>query len=93
MSKLRCSCGGDSHPHHILGKNGCYRKKATGKLIPTNFRKEKIISHEPIDVCDVNGYTITVFTLKNQRLYSQHSNGEWSLPKDESSTISLVGEW
>jgi hypothetical protein len=87
---LYCSCGHGSGPNHILSEGNCCRKKATGNLIPTNFRKEKWFDwKEPYDVCDVNGYSITVFTLKQQRGYSQHSNGDWSLPKSEESITSL----
>jgi hypothetical protein len=44
-------------------------------------------------MCDVNDDSITVFTLKQQRMYHQHETGEWSLPKDESSTNSLEGNY
>lgn len=73
---------------HILGSGSCCRKLAKGNLKPTNFRKEN-----GIDVCDVNGYTITVFTLINQRIYAQHENGEWSLPKDEESINTIGDNW
>lgn len=94
--ELLCSCGGGDGAYHPLGKGGCFRMKAEEKLIPTNFRKERLvpaIHKEPIDVCDVNGYSISVYTLKCQRLYAQHPNGDWSLPKDESSINSLEGGW
>lgn len=93
--KLICSCGGAEEKNHTLGEGNCFRKEATGKLIPINFRKEPLLhAHSrPVDVCDVNGYTITEYTLRNQRLYSEHPNGRWSLPKGEESTNSLEGNW
>ena len=36
-NKLTCSCGGGDGPNHILGEGKCFRKLATGSLIPTNF--------------------------------------------------------
>ncbi len=85
--KLLCSCGGGNGVNHILGKGKCYRKEATGNLIPTNFRKEKY------DCCDVKGITITVFTLTQQRGYTQHPDGRWSLPKSEESIITIGENW
>jgi len=82
-NQLTCSCGGEG-PNHILGEGKCFRKLATGNLIPKNFRKVN-----GIEMCDVNDDTITVYTLKQQRMYSQYETGEWSLLKDESSTNSL----
>lgn len=85
-----CSCGGNARnvefgnkAFHMLGVTGCLRKEATGNLIPTNFRIEN-----GTKVCDVNGYTITEYTLYNQRLYAFEGN-VWSLPKDESSVNSI----
>lgn len=80
--KTTCSCGGG------LGANHCYRMEATGELIPKDFREDWNTT-----VCTVNGYTITKYTLINQRLYHLHENGVWSLPKDKSSTISIGDEW
>lgn len=80
---ITCGCGG-ADGLHPLGINECYRKFAFGNLVPTNFRREK-----GINVCDVNGYTITVYTLRSQRLYHNHGENIWSLPKDESSVNSI----
>lgn len=90
-----CGCGYGDGPQHPLGEGNCCRKLATGSLIPTNFRKDYPYEGAPekFDMCDVNGYSITVYTLKNQRMYRQYSDGNWSLPKDESSTNSLTGDW
>ena len=79
-----CSCGCNLGAYHLLGAKECYRKEAIDKLIPTDFRKEN-----NVEVCTVNGYTITVYTLYNQRLYSFENNVCWSLPKDENTTISI----
>lgn len=94
--KLLCSCGGGERANHQLGKDGCFRMKAVGKLIPINFRKERLIPSvhkQPINVCDINGYSISVYTLKHQRLYAEIADGIWSLPKDKSSINSLEGDW
>ena len=88
MENYTCSCGYSDGINHILGKSNCSRKLATGNLIPKNFR-----TINGVYCCDIKDYTITVYTLKNQRLYSQLSDGNWSIPKDEESTNSLVGEW
>lgn len=87
---ILCGCGGNTlnvefgnKAYHMLGVTGCLRKEATGDLIPTNFRTEN-----GVKVCDVRGYTITEYTLYNQRLYSLKGD-VWSLPKDESSTNSI----
>jgi len=103
---ILCGCGHGiaTHPYqnsptlkmHVLGHGTCARKLATGKLIPSNFRKERLIPSvhlTPIMVCDVNNSTISVYTLTNQRLYSPHAGGFWSLPKSEDSINSLQGEW
>lgn len=96
MKNLLCSCGGDHlGPNHILGQKNCYRKEATGNLIPTNFRKEKLIDSwiEAYDCCDVKGVTITEHTLTQQRGYAKHPDGRWSLPKSEESIISIGENW
>lgn len=93
-NKLTCGCGYGKGTNHILGEGNCCRKEATGKLLPRNFRNERLIPDihkEPIEVCDVKDNTISVYTLKNQRNYSYHGNGRWSLPKSEDSINSL--EW
>lgn len=81
--KVSCACGGLNWIHS-LGFDKCYRKLATGDLIPTNFRLER-----GVNVCDVRGYTITVYTLKSQRLYHNHGENVWSLPKDDNSVNSI----
>lgn len=83
MEKVTCGCGGGNGLHE-LGIKECLRKIATGDLIPTNFRPSR-----GTNVCDVGGTTITVYTLKSQRLYHNHGEDVWSLPKDESSVNSI----
>jgi len=87
--KYTCSCGCGYGPDHPLSEGKCYRKLATEDLIPINFRQKKNRFNKYIDVCDVNGQTITVYTLKHQRMYAQNKDGTWTLPKDESSLNSL----
>lgn len=81
---ITCSCGGGEGSHHLISFGNCFRKMATGDLIPTNFRIEN-----GVNVCDVRGYTITEYTLLSQRLYAQHPDGQWSLPKSEDSINSI----
>jgi hypothetical protein len=83
-NKSTCSCGGGDGVDHPLGEGRCLRKIVPQHLLPTNFRKEN-----GIDVCTVNGYTITEYTLRFQRLYAQDTDGVWSMPKDEETTISI----
>jgi hypothetical protein len=93
MSKnTLCSCGGGDGPYHPLGEGKCFRMEATGKLIPANFRMQ-VFEDRIEEVCTVNDYTITTWTLMNQRLYSKHENGIWSLPKDKSSVNSIGDDW
>lgn len=61
---------------------------ATGKLIPTDRRQEGSTVWYT-----VNDYPVTQFTLLNQRLYHQHQDGSWSLPKSEDSIISIGENW
>jgi hypothetical protein len=94
MKEYKCSCGYGNGKNHTLSEGNCARQLATGSLIPTNFRKERLIPNihkKPIEVCDVNGYTISVWTLKNQRMYAQKPDGAWTLPKNKKSTHSLSG--
>lgn len=84
LRELTCTCGGDTKPHNI-GDEKCYRKIATGDLIPTNFRTDD----RGYQVCDVRGHTITQYTLTNQRSYYRHEDGRWSLPKNEDSVNSM----
>lgn len=94
-NKLLCSCGfggGGGGSNHTISENGCCRKEAFGNLIPTNFRKERLFQSWPEDgfnVCDIDGETITMTTLIQQRGYHSHDNDRWSLPKDEESIDSL----
>ena len=88
---MLCGCGnsykiiGDDGilgTQHTLGENGCLRAEVIGSLIPTNFREEIGKGGIKYLWCDVNGYSITNYTLINQRLYNKHPNGKWSCPKD-----------
>ena len=84
MDRLKCGCGGGGNTHFI-GDPKCYRTECTPE-------------EEPIKLPDittvlftwylVEGNVITEFTLKQQRMYSQHSDGRWSrlkIPTSENS--------
>lgn len=90
--KILCGCGHGIPTHgklHELSVGTCCRRLATGDEIPTNFRVDN-----GMEVCDVNGHTITVYTLKNQRLYAKHRDtGLWTRLKSDESTISIGEEW
>jgi len=79
--KTECYCGGIKNPHFIEDE-GCYRKIVRSQ---TPVKK-------PNNMWRVNGATITDFTLKQQRGYALHSNGQWSKPKNGGSTNSLPDE-
>lgn len=92
LEKLRCSCGYGIGANHVISEGDCCRKEAIGDLVPTNFRMERLVPEihkEPIKVCDIKGYTISVYTLTDQRLYAQHGTNRWSLPKSEDSVNSI----
>lgn len=94
MQKPICNCAYNQKLNHSLGEDGCSRMIAIGSLIPTNFRQIDYFGDGILmDVCDVNNYTITVYTLLYQRLYRKHDDGQWSLPKNKESFNSLEGEW
>ena len=89
-SKIICSCGGGARTPHDIGINGCarYRVTKTNEL-PTKFR----IDERGFLVCDVGNNTITDYTLRQQRGYSEHKCGNWSCPKSKDSINSLTGDW
>jgi len=91
--KYTCSCGGGDGPKHSLGEGKCFRMLATENLIPTNFRYISMSWKEPerkdMEICDVNGHEVTVFDLKNSRMYSQNEDGTWTMPKSKESVKSL----
>lgn len=87
---------------HILGHGTCCRMIAEGDLIPTDFRMELWTSYEGtihehtslMEVCSVNGQTITTYTLTDQRSYHFHEESNvWSLPKSKESINSIGDEW
>lgn len=97
-TQILCGCGHGPKTHyapglddrprmHVVEEGTCCRKIATGNLVPTNFRTEN-----GVEVCDVNGYTITQYTLRYQRSYANKGD-VWTLPKSEDSTNSLEGNW
>jgi hypothetical protein len=76
-----CNCGGLDH-EHFIGVTKCFRKKVL------NIPRKKSCEQ---DMWVVEGQTITGTTLREQRMYYQHENGEWSCPKDECSENSIRG--
>lgn len=86
-NRVICHCGGQRGPHEV-STGGCFRKIAPPHLIPTDFRVEN-----GMDVCTVNGTTISTFTLYQQRLYGSIGGSVWTMPKDESSVISIGENW
>lgn len=105
-----CGYGIATHPFpgleglrvHVLGEGSCCRTQATGDLIPTNFRMEVWTHHAGTEhektflteVCDVNGITITKYTLTDQRGYNYDEEfGFWSVPKNRESVNSIGDEW
>lgn len=74
-----CYCG-EMPIGHLVGLGHCSRKITPQNLIPTNFRVEN-----GMKVCTVNGYTITEYTLFQQRGYSREENDVWTMPKNEES--------
>ncbi len=82
-SHLICSCGGVSESDHILGSPDCFRE-----VVKTNPRK---VGYGK-DLWFVEGHTITGTTLRQQRGYSRHENGQWSRPKKMGSGLSLPEE-
>lgn len=78
---MRCSCGGDLKPNHLLGISKCLREKARPAPRKVRYRVDSwILPGEA---------PITGTTLRNQRGYKQHRCGNWSRPKDHSSENSL----
>lgn len=96
MENLTCSCGGGGRAHHPLGKGGCFRYHVTDENeIPKNRRlvDKEFGFTKLVWIWDIADYWITEYTLLEQRLYSQHENGEWSRPKSKDSVNSLEGDW
>jgi hypothetical protein len=71
---------------------------ATGNLEPQSLRTELWTTLEGTEwehsfftqVCEINGQTVTEFTLTNQRGYNYNKEANiWSLPKSNESINSL----
>ena len=87
---------------HVLGEGNCCRTVATGNMIPKNFRMEVWTSnagteHEHTfltEVCELNGQTVTKYTLTDQRGYCYDEDfGIWSHPKNRDSVNSIGDNW
>lgn len=105
-----CGYGIATHPFrelkglrvHVLGEGSCCRMIAQGNLVPKNFRLEVWThnigtEHETTfltEVCDVDGITITKYTLTDQRNYSYSEEFDvWTLPKSRESINSIGDNW
>lgn len=67
-----CHCGTATHSPHVVGENGCVRFITDA---PQPFADDPELNH-PMWLVD--GQLITDFTLRQQRGYHQHENGQWS---------------
>lgn len=84
----KCNCGG-MHREHEIGEDDCYRE-----LVPIDKEPVPAGKHSELG-CDmwlVNGHRITNFTLRQQRMYSQHEDSRWSKVKGHFSSNSLPDE-
>ena len=78
---MECNCGGVKKAHPVE-EMGCLRERVF--CIPRKISYEK-------DRWFVDGHTITGTTLRNQRMYHQHTCGNWSRPTGDISENSISG--
>jgi hypothetical protein len=76
----KCNCGGKSG-EHLISDGGCHRFMTTTPIKSINMP----------DMWDVDGHSITDYTLRYQRGYSQHGCDCWSTWGG--SVNSLEGDW
>lgn len=108
MSKISyCGCGHGKatheHPNfpgelriHILGVGTCAREEVPGLGDKLKFFKGKLFPHweKDVDLVNLDGEIITLYTFRFQRMYSFHEDsGVWSRPKSKESVNSLEGDW
>ena len=97
MKRLKCGCGGlqpkyycsewnNSTPHYV-GDPKCYRTECILEEEPIKLPEEYLNK----SLWLVDGQIITDYTLKYQRMYSQHNDGRWSRLKIKNSFNSLDG--
>ncbi len=84
MERLKCHCGGINGEHSI-GDPKCYRIECL--LCEEPIKLPEFYMNKPMYL--VNNNVITEFTLKHQRMYSQHKDGRWSMLKIPDSSNSL----
>lgn len=77
-----CSCGGMGRRHHV-GEGDCYRR-----VVPPSKHPQPLPNGRWL----VNGQNITGATLRQQRMYRQHSDGSWSRAEGSPHEISLPEE-
>jgi hypothetical protein len=84
MDRLKCGCGrgGDNH---FIGDPKCYRTECSPLEEP--IKLPEFFMGKPMYLVESN--IITECTLKEQRMYSQHEDGRWSMLKIPDSTNSL----
>ena len=104
IKEYLCGCGHGKATHtfkgmedrgfivHILGEGNCCRQLCTEQEAPTNFRLESW-KKTLTEMCTVNGQSISVYTLTNQRSYNRHPDGTWSRLKKAESINSIGDEW
>jgi hypothetical protein len=80
----RCNCGG-MHREHGIGEGDCYR-------VMVKSGAEPICVDTIYDLWSVDGQVITGYTLREQRMYSQHEDGKWSRVRGLISENSLPDE-
>lgn len=89
-NNILCHCGGGARTPHSVGVDKCFRYHVTDHSeLPRNFR----IDDRGFLILDVGTNTITDYTLKQQRGYSEDKCGNWTRPKSKDSVNSLQGDW
>lgn len=77
---MQCNCGGIEEKHRV-GEEACLREQ-----VPVNPRPFPPFEDKWIMEDDV---VITGTTLREQRGYHRHNDGNWSRPKDQGSENSI----
>jgi len=91
MGKMICGCGYEEHNPEIVGGKGHYLGEGNCCRYLLSEEEEPTILHtiKGKKQWRLPSGIVTDYTLREQRLYSQHSNGKWSRPKSKSSINSL----
>lgn len=78
---MKCNCGGKDN-EHLIGEIGCFREHVKDIPRKISYANDKWL---------VDGHIITGASLRYQRMYQQHSCGNWSRPIGRISENSLSG--